>query len=206
MFQDAKAADSTYEALCEKAVEANPGPQRLEALRGVSASDLLKFLGQDRTMSFAVERSPKAIWTSASICEKLEEGEWGPHIKSVMVGVTKDEGSVFALVMQTHKPAGYEHMFKTMVTRASREEVDSLYTPAFPPVQSNITGDTKIDFTAGTGAQIVSDYALVVPMELTANILSSANHCKTQERVSVYMYKLDATVTAIENGRGLGAL
>ncbi|KAG0152571.1 hypothetical protein CROQUDRAFT_650017 [Cronartium quercuum f. sp. fusiforme G11] len=200
-FQDIKATNSIYEVICEKAGKVSPGPERLAALRALPASELLNYLPQDIRLSFAVESSPKAIWKTDTVAKTLKEGKWNPYVKSVMVGTTKDEGSMFALLLQTHKSGGYDFMCKTMLTRAPREEIDRLYPVSFPTEKSS----GPPDFTTGSWNDAMIDCAFKIPMEYTANILSSTLHAETQEPLPVYMYQLNATVDAIEDGRGLGA-
>ncbi|KAH9814468.1 carboxylesterase [Melampsora americana] len=201
-YIDPKSADAFYEELCNKALKTNPEGDRLKALRSLPADELLQYAPQTLgTLGFSVEQSSKGIWTSASATNALKEGKWNPYIKSVMLGVTKDEASMFVMLLQADSKGGYDFMCERMYPKIPREHLDKLYPPEFPTRKS----EGSPDYTSGVGCQLVSDQAFNAPTENWANILSSTPHAQTGERLSVYMYKLSATVDKIDDGRGLGA-
>ncbi|KAG0145448.1 hypothetical protein CROQUDRAFT_45779 [Cronartium quercuum f. sp. fusiforme G11] len=202
-FHDAEAANSTYEEICEKAGKATPGPDRIAALRALPASELLKYHppGLTLTLSFAVESSPKAIWSTMTVTEILKQGAWNPHIKAVILGVNKDEGSYFAHILQSYTPEGYDNMCKIISNKPSRDVLNELYTPSF----SNPDSTAPFELTNCPGARLMNESLFKIPMEFCANVLSSTKHCESAEKLKVYVYQLNTTLHGIELGRVLGA-
>lgn len=196
-------AETHYKTVCTKAsIKADTSTELLEALRALSTAEILNLLPQfrDPHMGFAVENSPRAIWPSSSVAKLLKQGKWSPYVKSVMLGVTKDEGSLFVSLLEAYKPDGYDLMCRTFLAVAPRAEVERLYPPEF-----NFTsGASKL--TTGPGAEVLNDWPFQVPGALCAEILSSTTNAKSKERLRVFVYQLNATVNSIEEGRGLGAL
>ncbi|EGG05224.1 carboxylesterase [Melampsora larici-populina 98AG31] len=200
--KDPKSADAFYEELCDKALKTTSKAERLAALRSLPADELLQYTPQTLgTLGISVEQSSKGIWTTASSNDALKEGKWSPYVKSVMLGVTKDEGSMFVMLLQATSKGGYDFMCERMYSKIPREHLDKLYPPVFPDSKSGGTSD----YTSSVACQLISDQAFNAPTENCANILSSTPNAQTGERLSVYMYKLSATVDKIEDGRGLGA-
>ncbi|KAG0152570.1 hypothetical protein CROQUDRAFT_129508 [Cronartium quercuum f. sp. fusiforme G11] len=202
-LQELCEAEATYETICAKALkDISPRDNRVQALRSLPANELIKHVPQDYvSFGLVVENSTKAIWTSTSVAKTLKEGKWNKHVKSVLLGVNKDEGTMFALMFKSYTPAGYDFVCRVMMPKAPREEIDRLYPINF----SNQESIQNLDFTTCSGIQLLSDQPFNVPMEHLANILSSTCHIETGEPISVYMYRLDATVHTIESGSGLGA-
>ncbi|EGG05226.1 carboxylesterase [Melampsora larici-populina 98AG31] len=202
LYQDSKAADELYDDICTKALKTGSREERLTALRSVPVDELLKSAPQNvGSAGFSVEKSKKAIWTSSSVHQVLKEGKWNPYVKSVMLGVTEDEGSIFVLFTQAHLPDGYDTLCHQMLPGVSREDLDKVYPPLFP----NGTSGKTPDYTSVVGCQALSDRLFNAPLECCANIWSSTLNSQSHEHLSIYMYKLNATVHKIEDGRGLGA-
>ncbi|EGG05225.1 carboxylesterase [Melampsora larici-populina 98AG31] len=201
-YVEPKLADTFYEELCDKALKTTPQAERLAALRSLPADELLKYSPQGAgTVGFSTEQSNKGIWTSASGNDALKEGKWSPYLKSVLLGTTKDEGSIFAMLFQGVSKDGYDLMCERMYSKVPRAHLDKLYPPVFPDIKS---GESP-DYASSVACQLLSDQIFIAPTENCAKILSSTPNAQTGERLSVYMYKLNATVDKIEDGRGLGA-
>lgn len=124
-------------------------------------------------------------------------------MKSVMLGVTKDESTMFTSLFQAHTPGGYDFLFQTILDNSPRGKVDKLYDALEFEDPSTTKRD---DLVTCLATRVLNDKLFHVPSRLCANVLSSHTHFETHERLAVYVYQLNATVAEIDDGRGMGAL
>lgn len=128
---DLKTADSLYHGICQRAsIEGSSGTERLSSLRALSTDQLLTLIPPAMTshssLGFTIETSSNAIWSSTSVTEILKTGKWSPHVKSVMLGVTKDESTMFTSLFQAHTPASYMMHWSLRIHQRRRGMISSL--------------------------------------------------------------------------------
>ncbi|KAA1091025.1 hypothetical protein PGT21_021110 [Puccinia graminis f. sp. tritici] len=201
--------EKNYQELLEKAcIKAESRSERLKALRAVPIEELVGYLSQSvRVVGLAEEttRSAKAVWNQGCVLTRLKEGHWSPHIESVMMGVCKDEGSLFAYMCQSHTPPGYQFSQIELLNGASYAQLDPLYRLPNQDQIDNPVDGIPLDLAQCSGSQPAGDRLFKVPMELLLCALDDTKNAETQKPLSIFVYTLEGTAVETNSpGRSFG--
>ncbi|KAH9460402.1 hypothetical protein MJO28_017882 [Puccinia striiformis f. sp. tritici] len=189
--------EKNYQGILEKAsITAETASERLKALRELPIEQLVTYSSYSvRDVGFALENasSPNAIWSHPCVLSRLREGHWSPHIESVIMGVCKDEGSLFAHMCQTHTPAGYAFSQMELLGGVTHDKFAHLY---HNPAQAEIDNPGEgsiLDLTQCSGSQPIGDILFKAPTELMLSALDGAKNFESQKPLSIYVYNLEGT-------------
>ncbi|POW05223.1 hypothetical protein PSTT_09813, partial [Puccinia striiformis] len=180
--------EKNYQGILEKAsITAETASERLKALRELPIEQLVTY------SSYSVRDFPNAIWSHPCVLSRLREGHWSPHIESVIMGVCKDEGSLFAHMCQTHTPAGYAFSQMELLGGVTHDKFAHLY---HNPAQAEIDNPGEgsiLDLTQCSGSQPIGDILFKAPTELMLSALDGAKNFESQKPLSIYVYNLEGT-------------
>ncbi|KAM0787293.1 hypothetical protein ACM66B_006526 [Microbotryomycetes sp. NB124-2] len=168
---------------------------RIDALRQVPWQELLSAhvatFGWGG-LSLTLEKGPNAIWSEDTV-EKLEQGRWDPWIKSVILGTTEDEGSLFAAGMSLNTPHGFEGYLKNLPA-SLHDKIRARYLPLGGHPEQTSPRDAP-------AAKVLADSLFVDPTYNQAAALSRGNRCR------VFLYRCRAQVDQMSRGKlAMGAM
>jgi len=180
--------------------------QRIDLLKEIPASKIMEFISARGTVvndyGLTIEQSSQqAIWTKPAI-EFIKERKWNPHLKSVLMGHTKDEGSIFAFFFQTTTKEGYENVLRKRCPFSPQTKIDKLYPP---PEDLETQPPLTTDWKNCVGSRLIADQLCEGPLENLALAFDEVKHHQTGESCKLYLYQLNETLPSIDRGLDWGA-
>lgn len=180
--------------------------QRIDLLKEIPTSKIMEFLSARGTVindyGLTIElSSQQSIWTKPAI-EFIKERKWNPHLKSVLMGHTKDEGSIFAFFFQTTTKEGYENVLRKRCPFSPQTKIDKLYPP---PEDLETQPPLTTDWKSCVGSRLIADQLCEGPLENLALAFDEVKHHQTGESCKLYLYQLNETLPSIDRGLNWGA-
>lgn len=192
--------------------------ERIEKLRAIPTEELVEFLRtrgtviHDYGLTNESADSPSALWPRPAI-DLIKQGTWNPHLESVILGHTKNEGSLFAFLFNTSTSMGYDYLLTNLCPWTSRKTIDGLYATddTEEPVnlsdkQAVVPECPPIDWKHCAGSRLIQDHLFESPLESLASTFETVPNAITHQRCKVYTYRLDCTLPAVDEMHGWGAL
>ncbi|GAA6053284.1 hypothetical protein JCM3770_006665 [Rhodotorula araucariae] len=152
---------------------------RLAALRAAPADALLQLHTASHNLSglsLTLEPKGEGIWTEDTM-ERLRRGERDEWVKEVIMGVTEDEGTIFAQMMGLLTPAAFAAYLSQFPT-ALQPRLKTLYLP--PSGEHPEPGTCAL--TEAPASRLLADQVFVHPVWDQACALASA--------AKVFLYRL----------------
>jgi hypothetical protein len=150
-----------------------------------------------------IEESIKSsVWTKPAI-ELIKERKWNPHLKSLLMGHTKDEGSIFAFFFQTTTKEGYEHVLRKRCPFSPQNKIEKLYPP---PEDHETQTPLTTNWKNCAGSRLIADQLCESPMENLAMAFDEVKHHVTGEPCKLFFYQLNENLPSIDRGLDWGAL
>lgn len=179
--------------------------QRIELLSGLPTLDIMEFVATRGSVvndyGLTIENSKSSIWPKSAI-ELIKERRWNPHLKSVMMGHTKDEGSIFSFFFQTQSKEGLEKVLAKRCPFSSRSKIEKLY--PFPECKE-AQSPMDLDWKNSSGSRLIADQLCESPMENLAQALDGVKHHATGEYCRLFFYELNENLPSIDLGSEWGS-
>ncbi|KAH9454633.1 hypothetical protein MJO28_007627 [Puccinia striiformis f. sp. tritici] len=180
--------------------------QRIRLLREIPTSKIMEFVSSRGAVindyGLTIEESAKsAIWNKPAI-DLIMERKWNPHLKSLMMGHTKDEGSIFAFFFQTTTKEGYANVLRKRCPFSPQTKIDKLYPP---PEALETHKPLAMDWKNCAGSRLIADQLCESPMENLAMAFDDVKHHSTGEQCKVFFYQLNEKLPSIDPGLDWGA-
>ncbi|EFP83441.2 uncharacterized protein PGTG_08627 [Puccinia graminis f. sp. tritici CRL 75-36-700-3] len=181
--------------------------QRIKLLKEIPTSKIMEFVSARGAVvndyGLTIEESVKSsIWTKPAI-ELIKERKWNPHLKSLLMGHTKDEGSIFAFFFQTTTKEGYEHVLRKRCPFSPQNKIEKLYPP---PEDLETQTPLTTDWKNCAGSRLIADQLCESPMENLAMSFDEVKHHVTGEPCKLFFYQLNENLPSIDRGLDWGAL
>ncbi|OAV95589.1 hypothetical protein PTTG_26599 [Puccinia triticina 1-1 BBBD Race 1] len=180
--------------------------QRIKLLKEIPTAKMMEFVSARGTVvndyGLTIEKSMKSsLWTKPAI-ELIKERKWNPHLKSLLMGHTKDEGSIFAYFFQTTSKEGYENVLKKRCPFSPQNKIDKLYPP---PEDLETQTALTMDWKNCAGSRLIADQLCESPMENLAMVLDGVKHHVTAEPCELFFYQINENLPSIDRGLDWGA-
>ncbi|BFZ56085.1 hypothetical protein PYCC9005_003127 [Savitreella phatthalungensis] len=170
---------------------AKDDPDRVAKARAVSTAQIQDFVARYPGIKYAAcrERGIFSIWDKHPDT-RIAAGEWIPSLESVMLGVTRDEGTMFA-----------EFFGMTGSQQAVDGLVDAMG-PASAKLRSIYSGLDKAvelaeqdpNLVSHPAARMLHDTIFEAPVAFAAHALRARRHADTGKECSVYLYRSETVV------------
>ncbi|TNY17672.1 carboxylesterase [Rhodotorula diobovata] len=189
---------------------------RLAALRAAPASQLLDLHKATHSLSglslaLEPEAGGRGTWTRDTM-RRLERGERDEWVREVVMGVTEDEGTVFANMLGLVSPAAFD-AYVSQFPASIQPRIRNAYLPSSPPGSGPgpHPAEGSVPLTHLPGARLLADQIFVHPVLAQAEALSSGSGSGSESegtRARVWLYRLrtgPSSIRAHPAGAQLGA-
>ncbi|PLW49300.1 hypothetical protein PCASD_02716 [Puccinia coronata f. sp. avenae] len=180
--------------------------ERIKLLKEIPTSRMMEFISARGAVindyGLTIEESRKSsIWAKPAI-DLIKERKWNPHLKSIMMGHTKDEGSIFAFLFQTTTKEGYENVLKKRCPFSPQTKIDELYSL---PENLETQAPLNTDWKNCVGSRLIADQLCESPLENLALAFDEVKHHQTGESCQLFFYQLNEKIPTIDRGSDWGA-
>ncbi|MBW0505061.1 hypothetical protein O181_044776 [Austropuccinia psidii MF-1] len=179
--------------------------RRIQYLKNLPTSTIMEFILargsviNDYGLAIENSRLEISIWPKP-IIQLIKEGKWNPHLESILMAHTRDEGSIFAFCFQTLSVQGYETVLKRCPC-TDRAKIDALY----PSSSDTLQPAADVDWKNCAGSRLVADQVVESPIESLALAFEGVKHDQNGNTCKIFLCELNETIPAIDQGFDWGA-
>ena len=169
-------------------------PERVAKMRAVPLEQLMDFIAQNPGVRFNAcqERGPYSIWDIHPDL-RIANGEFIESLQSVVLGVCRDEGTMFAdFFGATKSQTIIDRLLDAFGPAGKRLRV------AYPGIERSVEiAEEQPDLRSHPAARFLHDSIFAGPVNFLANTLRDRPHRYTGKTVDVYMFRSETLLPAL---------